>query len=619
MVPASTVEGHTADSPARSAAWTGVALGLVAWGVASFVFSRVLGTFGQQILSQAFFYAIIVVTVDLLWGYTGILTFGQSAFFGIGAYGIAIARAYYSSDAFVTAVAVIGAMMLAALVAFAVSWLSFTDRAAPIYVSVVTLALPVVFTQVILSGGAFTGSSSGLPFPVPSISIPQWYWISAGLLLLVATAAYVFLASDAGQVLLAIREDEERCRYLGLDTSTVKTRLMVVCGAVSALAGAGYAMFANVAAPAYGDFVFGTQLVVWTALGGRGTLIGPILGTVFINYVSAVLGGNLPFVWLLLVGLIFVVVVVYLPSGLGPPVFLAVARVVRALSGMRRFRGWGGLAGRIAEGQRSLVVMRSESEQEGRVLRPSQVAVELRGIVKNYGSLRVLDGVSLRARYGEIIGIVGPNGAGKTTLLRCISDGRERSGGEVIINGAKIGRLPPQHAVALGLGLKFQAPRVFEALTVGDCLRVARSYRSRPSLWRRTGAVKLPGAILQTLEAAGLVDSLQEPAGKLPHGMKQVLELAMVLALEPSVLLLDEPTAGLTSHERAAIGAVLTRLAESHGLCILLIEHDLDFVRSVSSRIVVLHQGRIIADGPVSEVVHSDAVREVYVGRGSSI
>jgi branched-chain amino acid transport system permease protein len=616
MIPAVPGDSHTVAHPARSTAWAGVALGLVACVVILSILSRVFGTFGQQILSQAFFYAIIVVTVDLLWGYTGILTFGQSAFFGIGAYGIAIARAYHSSDAATTILAMIGAMVLAAVVALSVSWLSFTDRASPIYVSVVTLALPVVFTQVILSGGAFTGSSSGLPFPVPPISIPQWYWISASSLLLVAMTAYVFTASDFGRLLLAIRDDEERCRYLGLDTSRIKTRLMIVCGAISALAGAGYALFANVAAPAYGDFVFGTQLVVWTALGGRGTLIGPILGAVFINYVSAVLGGNLPFVWLLLIGLIFVVVVVYLPSGLGPSLFLA---VTHALSGLGRIRGREGLTGRIAEGHRSVVVMGSDSEGEPSISCASQVALELRGIVKNYGSLRVLDGVSFQAHYGEIIGIVGPNGAGKTTLLRCISDGRERSAGEVIINGSKIGRRPPQYLVALGLGLKFQTPRVFEALTVGDCLRVARSYRSRPSVWRRTRVLRLPGAIRQTLEATGLASAMHEPAGKLPHGMKQVLELAMVLALEPSVLLLDEPTAGLTAHERAAIGTILAGLAESHGLCILLIEHDLDFVRSISSRIVVLHQGRIIADGPVSEVVQSEAVREVYVGRGNSV
>src|SRR5205814_9870972 len=146
----------------------------------------VLGEYAQQILSQAFFFAIAAVTVDLLWGYTGILTFGQSAFFGVGVYTVAIALAYYVEGTLATAAVVLGAMAAAALIGAAVGWLSFFDRASPIYVAIVTLALPVVFTQVILSGGAYTGSSSGLPIPVPAFSIMQWYWVSGGLLLLVA-------------------------------------------------------------------------------------------------------------------------------------------------------------------------------------------------------------------------------------------------------------------------------------------------------------------------------------------------------------------------------------------------------------------------------------------------
>src|SRR2546426_11840345 len=146
----------------------------------------VLGEYAQQILSQAFFFAIAAVTVDLLWGYTGILTFGQSAFFGVGVYTVALALAYYVEGALGMAAAILGAMVAAALIRAAIGWLSFFDRASPIYVAIVTLALPVVFTQVILSGGAYTGSSSGLPIPVPALSIMQWYWISGGLLVLVA-------------------------------------------------------------------------------------------------------------------------------------------------------------------------------------------------------------------------------------------------------------------------------------------------------------------------------------------------------------------------------------------------------------------------------------------------
>jgi branched-chain amino acid transport system permease protein len=574
----------------------------------------VLGDYAQQILAQAFFFAVAAVSVDLLWGYTGILTFGQSAFFGIGVYTVALALAYYVEGSLATAGAIVLALAGAALIGAGIGWLSFWDGASPIYVAIVTLALPVVFTQIILSGGAYTGSSSGLPIPVPAFSLSAWYLIAGGLLLVVALAAYVLVSSDAGLLLVAIRENEERCRYLGLRTARVKIRLMAACGAVAALAGAGYVLFGSVAAHSYGDFVFGTELVVWTALGGRGTLVGPILGTIGVNYVSALLGGNLPFVWLLFVGFAFVLIVVYLPQGLVPALGSALLRVGGAVGVAvppSRRRGAGDTPAVRVIGSQARAREAGDRASGGDAAAP---VLELRSLSKRYGSLQVLDGVSLRAHRGEVVGIVGPNGAGKTTLLRCIADGREPSAGEVLINGRPSGGRPPQDCVALGVSRKFQTPNVFEALSVADCLRVARSYRLPTSPWRRSPTLELPEAALHAVEVSRLSGALDTPAGHLSHGAKQALELAMVLALEPTVLLLDEPTAGLTRDERAAVGSVLRSLAEGHRLCILLIEHDLDFVREISTRLVVLHMGKILADGPLAEVADSELIRTIYVG-----
>jgi branched-chain amino acid transport system permease protein len=589
----------------------GVSVLLVGFLLAS---PMVLGEYAQQILSQAFFFAIAAVTVDLLWGYTGVLTFGQSAFFGIGVYTVAIALAYYVDGALATAGVVFAAMVGAALVGAAVGWLSFWDRASPIYVAIVTLALPVVFTQIILSGGAYTGSSSGLPIPVPFLSITEWYYIAGGLLLVVAVGAYVFVSSDAGRVLVAIRENEERCRYLGLNTSRLKIGLMAACSAIAALAGAFYVLFSSVAAHSYGDFVFGTELVVWTALGGRGTLIGPILGTVGVNYVSALLGGNLPFIWLLFVGFAFVLVVVYLPQGLVPAIGQGLSVLVRPIRQLLN-RGWNAAAAGAQPGAWAAGAVDAPSQRRSVIGAPDEAPVlELRDVGMQYGSLVALHGASLKVYRGEVVGIIGPNGAGKTTLLRCIADGRERSTGEVLINGHSIGRLPPQGCVALGVSRKFQTPNVFDALTVLDCLCVARSYRQPASAWRLSRTVELPGPALHAVEVSGLTTILNERAGHLSHGAKQALELAMVLAQEPTILLLDEPTAGLTLDERVAIGTVLTELAHSHRLCILLIEHDLDFVRNISTRLVVLHRGEIRLDGPLSETADSDLIRSIYVG-----
>jgi branched-chain amino acid transport system permease protein len=597
----------------RLGRWKKILLATTLFAAAIGIGPFLLGDYAQQILSQAFFFAIAAITVDLLWGYTGVLTFGQSAFFGIGVYTVAVALAYYAAGTWATAAAIVVAMAAAAGVGAAVGSVAFFDRASPIYPAIVTLALPVVFTQIVLSGGAFTGSSSGLPIPAPFLSGEQWFWIAGGLLLAVAVCAYVFVTSDAGRVLVAMRENEERCRYLGLETSHLKVALMAACSAIAALAGAFYVLFASVAAHSYGDFVFGTELVVWTALGGRGTLVGPVVGTVGVNYVSALLGGNLPFVWLLFIGFAFMLVVVYLPQGLVP----AIATVARRLASARRKRG-GPARLTASSGKRSAILRPlPRGAQSGDGVDETAPVVELRSVSKQFGSLRVLEGIDLQARRGEVVGIIGPNGAGKTTMLRCIADGRERTSGEVLIRGKRIDGLAAQRCVALGVGRKFQTPNVFDALTVLDCLWVARAYRSRLSPWRRSEALELPEPALHAVEASGLDHFLHEAAGHLSHGAKQALELAMVLALEPTVLLLDEPTAGLTRDERAAVGGVVTEVARSHRLCILVVEHDLDFVREISTRVVVLHRGKILLQGSLAEVAEHELIRTIYVGGGA--
>jgi branched-chain amino acid transport system permease protein len=168
--------------------------------------------------------------------------------------------------------------------------------------------------------------------------------------------------------------------------------------------------------------------------------------------------------------------------------------------------------------------------------------------------------------------------------------------------------------VDFGLGRKFQTANVFDTLSVAECLAVARTRRAFPSPWRCAATLALPDAARAILRASGLEAALATRAALLSHGQKQALELAMVLALEPSVVLLDEPTAGLTVQERRQIGGVLTDLAVTHGLCLLLVEHDLDFVRQISSRVVVLHQGKLVLDGTVSEIVGSELVRTIYAG-----
>lgn len=572
---------------------------------AIFVGPYVLDTYSVNVLTRSLLYAAVALTVDLLWGFLGILTFGQSVFFACGAYAAGLIFTHMdftqANALLALGLGVGGALLVAAII----GWLAFWHGASALYASVITLVLPIVATQLLYSGGTFTGSSSGLSgFMSFDLSMEAWFWLAGGFLVVVTTLAYIFVKSDAGRLLIAVRENEQRCKYLGLDTSRLKILVYLACAAIGAVAGYIYAGYAMVVAPELAGFVFGTELVIWTALGGRGTLLGPVFGALIVDYESAQLAGDYPFVWQLIIGSLFVLVIIAFPRGLLPVLF----DLPRRLIGLLRTRP--------VTPSRSMTLTTLDPADTQGVEPGAGPALAVAGVAKRFGSLTVLEAIDFEARAGELVSLVGPNGAGKTTLMRCIADGAERSSGTVVINGYDIARRPPEGCVALGVGRKFQMANVFDTLTVAECLQIARVRHARPSLWRRAGELPLPEAAMHVIATTGLDRQLSTPAHLLSHGMKQALELSMVLALEPRVLLLDEPTAGLTKTERMQIGSILIDLTKKQGLCVLLVEHDLDFVREISSRVIVLHQGRIVLDGSVKEVVSSELVKQVYAGSG---
>jgi len=519
--------------------------------------------------------------------------FRQSAFFGIGAYAAGLIFTHMGFSPAHAALALAAGIGVAAVVAAVVGWLAFYHGASPLYGSVVTLALPIIVEQILFSGGTYTGSSSGLSgFESFDIAIETWFWIAGAFLVVLTAGAWIFVRSDAGRVLVAIRENESRCEYLGINISRAKILLLVVSAAIAAIAGYAFAGVQMVVAPEYAGFVFGTELLIWVALGGRGTLIGPVIGTLIIDVSTSYLSGNLPFLWKLVLGVAFVLVIVAMPRGIAP--------LTTGLLGR----------GKRNEDEPQQLVPVPLSKLDG----DSRHAIELKDVRKRFGSLQVLEGIQLSAHRGELVSLVGPNGAGKTTLIRCISDGMERSAGTVRINDHDIGKRPPYECVAFGLARKFQAANTFDTLSVAESLRIARTRLQRPSFSSRAATLELPEAAMKVIAATGLDKMLEVESRHLSHGQKQALELAMVLALEPSVLLLDEPTAGLTQSERTLIGQILIDLTGRSDLCIVLVEHDLDFVREISSRVIVLHQGRIVLDGTVAEVVESELVRTIYSG-----
>nr|WP_237168474.1 branched-chain amino acid ABC transporter ATP-binding protein/permease [Paracoccus shandongensis] len=566
--------------------------GLIALGVLGLVLVLLgplfLDRFTLNVLTRSMIYAMMAITVDLLWGYAGILTFGQSAFFGAGAYATALILTHVGGGAQNFALALVLSLVLPMGLAALVGWLSFYHKSTPLYASVISLVVPIVLTQAIFAGGSFTGSSSGLVgYPTMKLGAANYFRLAGVALILFAALSWVIVRSDAGRLLVAIRDNPLRAAYLGIRTQRVQILLMTALGGVAGIAGFLYANAGRIVAPEIAGFGFGTQMIVWTALGGRGTILGPAMGAIGIDYLGAQLSGAMPYLWQLIIGILFVVMILFMPRG---------------------------LAGFIPRRRGGAPVPQLGALPDHMQQRDSAPLLSVSGMRKSYGDFVVLDGIDLEVRPGELVSVVGPNGAGKTTFLRCLSDGTETIEGRVLLSGQDIAGRPPEAVVALGVGRKFQVASVFETMTVAECLRLARVTQERPSLWRRAARITLPRAVLDILSLTGLDGKLSEPVSGLSHGMRQSLELAMVVAMQPRLILLDEPTAGLTKAERTLIGEVLIRLTRDLGYAAVLIEHDLDFVRQISKRIVVLHQGRLVMDGPVDAVVNSDLVRSIYSG-----
>ena len=238
--------------------------------------------------------------------------------------------------------------------------------------------------------------------------------------------------------------------------------------------------------------------------------------------------------------------------------------------------------------------------------------LEVRGLSVSFDGFKALDGVELSVDSGELRFLIGPNGAGKTTLVDCISGLTKPTHGDVRFEGRSLRGVREHDRVKRGIGRSFQTPTVFESLTVLDNLDLAEAFR-RPTigLFRRRRGVT--DVITTTLERIGLTAVRDRPAGALSHGQKQWLVVGMLLVQGPRLLLLDEPVAGMSPAERVQTGELLTALAGEH--TVIVIEHDMAFLRRFASRVTVLHEGRILSEGTVAEVQADPLVREVYLGR----
>jgi urea transport system ATP-binding protein len=246
--------------------------------------------------------------------------------------------------------------------------------------------------------------------------------------------------------------------------------------------------------------------------------------------------------------------------------------------------------------------------------------LEIRGIRKDFGGLQVLRGVDLALGAGELRCLIGPNGCGKTTLFNLISGAFAPSSGQILFEGREITGRPPHYISRLGIARKFQVPGLYPSLSVAENLEV-------PLLSTRRGAGPLAllragrrsaGPMRDLLDRFGLTRFASSAAGTLPHGLKQWLEIAMLLGAEPRLILLDEPTAGMSAAETSATVDLIRRIRQERGVGVLVIEHDMSFVRQLAAPVVVMLRGRVLFEGSYRDMQAHPEVREAYLGQAAA-
>jgi branched-chain amino acid transport system ATP-binding protein len=552
--------------------------------------------------------AIACLGLNVLVGYTGLVSFGHGAWFGLGAYAAALSQKYwFPSDVILPALfsivfiagtsAVLGALIL---------------RRRGVYFSLLTLALTAMLFAIAYRWTAFTGGESGLGGVVRASALgldlnSDWtyYWVVAAVGFAVCLLLFRFHRSPAGSVLVAIRENEQRARFIGYPTNRYKLLGFAISATVVAIAGTLSVFNHRFASAEPLAVAFSGELIAMVVIGGMRSFLGPALGALFFILFREFLSIWTPH-WLFYFGILFVGFIVFSPTGL-----VGVAQ--RIIAPFRpKVTEEAAMAGRTIANEPLPPFLKPADHVDG-------VILEARGITKSFGAIKAVQGVDIAVRDRRLHALIGPNGAGKTTAFNLISGLYAPDHGDVMLQGRSIAGLSPEAITRAGVGRSFQITNLFPALTVEENVRLALQARhaQRFNPWtaaRSISAIQAEtAALIRYLGVAGIE---QAEAGALSYGGQRLLDMGLALATKPRVLLLDEPLAGLAAAERQRIGDIIKRI--SADIPMLLVEHDIDRVFQIADAVTVMNEGQVLVDGTVEDARSSPKVQEVYIGSGAA-
>jgi branched-chain amino acid transport system ATP-binding protein len=594
------------------------ALALVA--IAVFV-PYIAGTSGSRLGQYYFIVAMVMMALGLniVMGYAGQLFLGPTALFSAGGY----AAAYLAQEhtwlqglPAMCVVSVITGLVIAAALALP------TARISGLYYGLLTLYIAIAVPEMASRINAL-GGTSGIdliadPDFVQSPTGMTLYFIGIAMIIALCCLSWGINRSRLGRRFSAIRHGDELASALGVAPASTKLVAFLIGSVPCALAGAYFVYSQQFITPTSVSPTLSIYIIAGVIIGGAGTISGPIIGTSLILGFQQLVSGLATYAGIAS-GILLIVVAIAAPEGLVGLLRQGVIGMAWAKFTERNRRQPAAEHGPGVDGSRESVM----AGLLGDPLAPTASLV-VSGVKRRFAKVIALDGIDLVAEPGRIHAVVGPNGSGKTTLLNLISGFYRCDAGEIVLAGERIDRKSTAKIASAGVARTFQTPKLSVYESALDNVVLGGDRTSRGSLLggllgtrRSRREDKAARARAQTaLEVLGLSAIAETPAGALPHGTQRLIEIARAIAARPSVVLLDEPAAGLSEGETVVLINAIASMATA-GLVVIIVEHNLPVVYGVAHEITVLHQGLVLAHGTPEEVNQNPEVVEAYLGRSA--
>lgn len=541
-------------------------------------------SYDLRVLTVSGIYVILVLGYQFIFGHAGALSLAQGAFFGLGAYVTGVLGSQLGWQFPATfPLSILVPALLAATIALPVL------RLESHYFALATLALGQGMLLIAVNWESVTGGANGLP-GVPGIiifdvAVPRgltllgmvWSLAAGG-----AALAWWIMHGLYGLSFTVMRDTPLAAGALGIDRAALRFTAFVLSAAYGGAAGALFVHTVRVISPEVLGFAVMVTCLTMTVAGGRTRIVGAVIGAVLLIHLPEWFRG-LEQYYLVAVGVVLLLMILFAPDGVAA--FLGRKSVKIARDGPRTTKPLD--------------------------LGPKRAcALEITNLSKNYGGVRALTGVDLTVAPGEIVGLIGPNGSGKTTLANLATGLDRPDSGRIVLDNADVTGLATHQIARRGLGRTFQTPQLAPSLALIDAVAVAHAAdRAHDLSSARDDALAI-------LASFGLADRTGQRCSSQPHGVRRSVDLAAALARRPSVILLDEPAAGL-NHEEAATLAGVLRAYAANGAAVLVIDHDMTFLLPLAQRLVCLDAGEVIARGTPDAVVNEPAVIAAYFGTGA--